>query len=120
MNTCWRDRADRVRRPALSIHRCFDQRVVMRHRFGGLERDEAGPRPAHRPRSAGCRRELFEPAAVEAVCQASRGAPRPRGRIAHYARPAAALDQAATVSREHVERATPEARAQSPVRHRAA
>ena len=120
MNTCWRDRADRVRRPALSIHRCFDQRVVMRHRFGGLERDEAGPRPAHRPRSAGCRRELFEPAAVEAVYQASHGALRPLGRIAHYALLAAALDQAATVSREHVERATPEARAQSPVRHRAA
>ncbi len=108
------------RRLALAIHRSFDQRVVMRHRFGGLQRDEAAPYLAHRLQLAGCRRELFEPPAVEAVFQASQGALRPAGRIAHYALLAAALDQSATVSAEHVERAVPEARARSPLARRAA
>ena len=107
------------RRLALAVNRSLDQRVVVRHRFPGLEREETAAYLAHRLELAGCARALFEPAAVEALYQASRGLLRPTDRIAHYALLAAALDKAPGVSPAHVERAVPEARAQSPVRRRA-
>ena len=111
---------DLERNLTLTIHRSLDQRVVMRHRFGGLERQETDDYIAHRLRLAGCQRPLFEPAAIEAVFQASQGALRPFNRIAHYALLAAALEQARIVSPAHVENAVPEARSQSPLQYRAA
>ena len=108
------------RRLALRKNRSFDQRVVVRHRFPGLDREETAAYLAHRLQLAGCQRALFAPAAVEALYQACRGLVRPADRIAHYALLAAALDKAAEVGPAHVEQAVPEARAQSPVRHRAA
>ena len=107
------------RRLALSIHRSLDQRIVMRHRFPGLAREELEDYLAHRLRLAGCAQALFEPAAVEALFEASQGLLRPVDRIAHYALLAAAVDQARAVSAAHVERALPEARSRSPVQHRA-
>ena len=110
---------DLERRLALSRHRSLDQRVVMRHRFPGLARGELEDYLAHRLRLAGCSQALFEPAAVEALFEASEGLLRPLDRIAHYALLGAALDQARTVSAAHVEQALPEARARSPVQYRA-
>ena len=46
---------------------------------------------------------LFEPAAIEALFQASRGLPRQVNRIAHFALTAAALDQLHTVNIRHLE-----------------
>ena len=54
------------------------------------------------------RAALFEPAAIEAVFQATKGLPRKVGMLAHHSLLAAALDKAKTVSDEHVQRAMPE------------
>ena len=53
---------------------------------------------------------LFEPPAVEALFQSSRGLPRQINRIAHYALSAAALDNARTVNAEHLQHALDELR----------
>ena len=65
---------------------------------------------AHRLRLAGCELPLFEPPAVEALFQASRGLPRQINRIAHYALSAAALAKARTVDAEHMQYALDELR----------
>ena len=59
----------------------------------------------HRLRLAGCEVPLFEPPAIEALFQGARGLPRLIKRIAHYALLAAALDNARTVSAEHIHNA---------------
>ena len=51
---------------------------------------------------------LFEPPAIEALFQSSRGLPRQINRIAHYALSAAALDNARAVGVEHLHRALEE------------
>ena len=102
------------RRLALGIHESLDQRIVMRHRFGGLGREELAPYLLHRLRRAGCQLELFLPAAVEALFLASRGMPRRVDRLAHYALLAAAAAEARHVGAEHVEQALPEARTRAP------
>ena len=57
-------------------------------------------------RLAGCELPLFEPPAVEALCQGARGLPRHTNRIAHYALcAAAALDNARTVNADHLQHA---------------
>ena len=65
----------------------------------------AGANITHRLRLAGSELPLFEPPAVEALFQASRGLPRQINRVAHYALWAAALDSARTVNHEHLQRA---------------
>ena len=57
---------------------------------------------------ANCR--CFDPPAVEALYQGSRGPPRQINRIAHYALSAAALDKARTVNAGHLEHALEELR----------
>ena len=93
------------RRLSMAVHESLNQRLVVRHHLGGLARDELDEYLTHRLRLAGSELPLFEPPAVEALFQASRGLPRQINRIAHYALWAAALDQAHTVNHEHLQRA---------------
>ena len=86
------------RRLSMAIHESLNQRLVVRHHL------------AHRLRLAGSELPLFEPPAVEALFQASRGLPRQINRIAHYSLWAAALDSAHTVNHEHLQRALDELR----------
>ena len=60
--------------------------------------------------AAGSELPLFEPRAVEALFQASRGLPRQINRIAHYALSAAAIAKAPAVDAEHMQRAVDELR----------
>ena len=83
------------RRLSMAIHESLNQRLVVRHHLGGLDRDELDSYLTHRLRLAGSELPLFEPPAVEALFQASRGLPRQINRVAHYALWAAALDSAA-------------------------
>ena len=53
---------------------------------------------------------MFEPPAVEALFQSARGLPRLVDRIAHYALTAAAVNDARTVTAEHLEHAVGELR----------
>ena len=98
------------RRLSMAVHESLNQRLIVRHHLSGLERDELDRYLTHRLRLAGCEFPLFEPPAVEALFQASRGLPRQINRIAHYALSAAALDQARTVNPEHLQRALDELR----------
>ena len=78
----------------------------------GIPRAKAGNNNylTHRLRLAGCELPLFEPCAVEALFQSTRGLPRLINRIAHYALTAAALGNARTVTAEHLEHAVAELR----------
>ena len=98
------------RRLSMAVHESLNQRLVVRHHIGGLERDELDAYLSHRLRLAGCELPLFEPPAAEALFQASRGLPRQINRIAHYALSAAALDNARTVNADHLQRALDELR----------
>ena len=98
------------RRLALAHHEALAQRIVMRYHLNGLRREELEPYLRHALARAGCQLELFEPAACQALFQASHGLPRQVSGLAHFALAAAALDQARTVSAEHVRRACEELR----------
>jgi len=56
----------------------------------------------------GCALPLFEPAAIEALFQATHGLPRKINRVAHYALSAAALAKLRQTSIEHVQAAIEE------------
>ena len=109
---------DLDQRLALARHRALDQRIVMRHRFPGIAREEVEDYLEHRLRLAGCPRKLFAPEAAQALFDASKGLLRPLDNLAHYALAAAAVEQARTVSARHVERAVPETRSRTPVQYR--
>ena len=96
------------RRLTMGVHKSLAQRLVVRPHLAGLVRDELEPYLAQRLTLAGCQLPLFEPPALEALFQASRGLPRQVNRLAHYALLAAASEQARTVSSEHLERACQE------------
>ena len=98
------------RRLAMAVHESLSQRLVVRHHLTGLERDEVDAYLKHQLRLAGCELPLFEPPAVEAMFQATRGLPRQINRIAHYALSAAALDNARTVNAGHLQNALDELR----------
>ena len=78
------------RRLAMAVHESLSQRLIVRHHLNGLDRDELDHYLTHRLRLAGCELPLFEPCAVEALFQSTRGLPRLINRIAHYALTAAA------------------------------
>ena len=59
-------------------------------------------------RLAGCERDLFEPAAIEAIVQATNGMMRKVNRLAHYSLSAAAIGKAKLVNIEHVQAAADE------------
>ncbi len=91
------------RRLAMAVHESLAQRIVVRYHLGGLSREEVAAYLQHRLRLAGTEQMLFEPAAVQALAQASHGLPRKLNRIAHYALSAAALAKARLISAEHVQ-----------------
>lgn len=90
------------RRLGLAAHEALDQRIVVRAHVPGLSRDELEPYLTHLLRRAGTELPLFEPAAVEAIFQATRALPRKINQLAHYALAAAAVAKAKSVSAEHV------------------
>lgn len=96
------------RRLSMAVHESLAQRIVVRHHLAGLTRDELPQYLVHRLHLAGCELPLFEPAAVEALFQATHGQPRKVNRLAHYALSAAAIAKAKTVSIEHVQAALDE------------
>ncbi|MCX2862251.1 AAA family ATPase [Paucibacter sp. PLA-PC-4] len=96
------------RRMAMAVHESLTQRIIVRLHLTGLARDELADYLAHRLRLAGTTVALFEPAAQEALYQASHGLPRRINRIAHYALSAAALANSRLVSAEHLHSAVEE------------
>lgn len=96
------------RRLAMAVHESLAQRIVVRYHLAGLTSDELPEYLTHRLRLAGCELPLFEPAAMEAMYQATQGLPRKVNRLAHYALTSAAIDQARVVNIEHVQAAREE------------
>jgi type II secretory pathway predicted ATPase ExeA len=90
------------RRLAMTVHEALNQRIVVRYHLPPLTRDEAGAYLTHLLRRAGTELPLFEPAAVEAVFQASQGLPRKLNLIAHHGLIAAAIAKAKTVTADHI------------------
>jgi type II secretory pathway predicted ATPase ExeA len=102
--------AELRRRLSLAVHDAFSQRITVRHHLGGLNRQDLGLYLVHLLRLAGTELPLFEPAAIEALHQATQGLPRKVNQHAHHAMIAAALANAKTVSADHVEAAIEEVR----------
>jgi general secretion pathway protein A len=96
------------RRLTMAAHESLAQRIVVRWHLDGLSRAELPQYLEHRLRLAGAATPLFEPAAVEALYQASHGLPRKVNRVAHYALSAAALAKARQIGAEHVQCAVEE------------
>jgi len=96
------------RRLGLAAHEALSQRIVVRYHMAGLTRDELPAYLTHLLRLAGTELPLFEPAAMEAIFQATSGLPRRVSLLAHHALMAAALAKAKAVSVEHVQAALPE------------
>lgn len=96
------------RRMAMAVHESLTQRIIVRLHLTGLARDELADYLGHRLRLAGTTVALFEPAAQEALYQASHGLPRRINRIAHYALSAAALAHSRLVNAEHLHSAVEE------------
>ncbi len=96
------------RRLSMTVHESLAQRLVVQHHLTGLTREELPAYLAHRLELAGCTLPLFEPAAIEALFQATHGLPRKVNRIAHYALTAAALAKAKQVKVEHLQAALDE------------
>jgi general secretion pathway protein A len=92
----------------MAVYEALSQRIVVRYHFAGLTRDELTSYLAHRLRLAGTELPLFEPAAIEAIFQATGGLPRKVNLLAHHALMAAALPRAKAVTAEHVQAALPE------------
>lgn len=96
------------RRLRMAVHESLTQRIVVRYHLSGLTREETPEYLSHRLQLAGCSLPLFEPAAVEALFQATQGLPRKLNQAAHYALSAAALAKAKQVTAEHVQAALEE------------
>ena len=96
------------RRLSMAVHQALAQRVVVRHHMTPLTREEIPDYLAHRLRIAGTEVPLFEPAAEEALFQATSGLPRMINSLAHHALSAAALARAKVVTAEHIQAALPE------------
>lgn len=96
------------RRLGMAVHEALAQRIVVRYHLPALSRDELHAYLAHRLRHAGTELTLFDPAAEEALFQATGGLPRKLNLLAHHALLAAALARTQTVEAEHVRAALPE------------
>lgn len=96
------------RRLRMAVHESLTQRIVVRYHLGGLTREETPAYLSHRLQLAGCTLPIFEPAALEALFQATQGLPRKLNSAAHYALSAAALAKAKQVTAEHVQAALEE------------
>ena len=60
----------------LSVHESLRQRIVMNYNAGGLSDDETRLYIKGRLKGAGCRQEVFDENALEAIAGASKGVPR--------------------------------------------
>jgi type II secretory pathway predicted ATPase ExeA len=100
--------AELRRRLSMAVYEALSQRIVVRYHLSPLTRDELAPYLTHRLRRAGTELSLFEPAAQEALYQATGGLPRKINLLAHHALLAAAVSHAKIVAAEHVEAALPE------------
>lgn len=100
--------AELRRRLSMAVHEALAQRIVVRHHLGGLTREELPRYLTHLLRLAGTELPLFEPAAMEALFQATSGLPRKVNLLAHHALMAAALAKGKVVAAGHVEAALPE------------
>ncbi len=96
------------RRVAMAVHEALNQRIVVRYQLPPLTREEAGQYIVHLLRRAGTELPLFEPAAVEAIFQATGGLPRRINRLAHHALLAAAVAKAKVATADHVQTAISE------------
>lgn len=96
------------RRLGMAVHEPLSQRIVVRHHLAGLTREEMGAYLAHLLRLAGTELPLLEPAALEAIFQATNGLPRKVNLLAHHTLIAAALAKAKTATADHVQAALPE------------
>jgi general secretion pathway protein A len=96
------------RRVGMAVHEALSQRIVVRYQLPPLSRDEAAQYIAHLVRRAGTEMALFEPAAVEAIFQATGGLPRRINRLAHHTLLAAAVAKAKVATADHVQTAIPE------------
>jgi type II secretory pathway predicted ATPase ExeA len=96
------------RRIGMAVHEALNQRVVVRFHLPALARDEIGSYLAHLLRRAGTEMPLFEPAAVEAIFQATQGLPRRINLLAHHTLIAAALQKAKVATADHVQAALAE------------
>jgi len=100
--------AELRRRLSMSVHEALNQRIVLRHHLPGLAREELHDYLSHYLRLAGTELMLFDPQAVEALFQATNGAPRRVNALAHHALIASAIAKAKTVGSQHVEAARSE------------
>lgn len=91
------------RRIAMAVHEALSQRVVVRYHLPPLMRDEVTQYVGHLLRRAGTELPLFEPAAIEAIFQATQGLPRRVNLLAHHALIAAAVAKAKVATAEHVQ-----------------
>jgi general secretion pathway protein A len=96
------------RRIAMAVHEALSQRIVVRYHLPPLTREEAAQYIAHRLRRAGTELPVFEPAAVEAIFQASGGLPRRINGLAHHTLLAAAVAKAKVATADHVQAALAE------------
>src|SRR6266849_6033096 len=95
------------RRLTMAVHDALAQRIVVRHHMAALTRDELTGYLAHRLRLAGAELPLFDPAAEEALFQATSGLPRKINLLAHHTLIAAALARAKLATADHVQAALP-------------
>jgi type II secretory pathway predicted ATPase ExeA len=96
------------RRLAMAVHEPLAQRIVVRYHMGSLASAELGEYLTHLLRLAGTELPLFEPAAVEAIFQATQGVPRRVNSVAHHTLIAAAVAKAKAASVDHVQAALAE------------
>jgi general secretion pathway protein A len=100
--------AELRRRLSMAVYESLCQRIVVRYHLTGLTREEVPAYLTHLLRLAGTELPLFEPAAQEAIFQATQGLPRRVNLLAHHALMAAALGRAKTITIDHVQAALPE------------
>ncbi len=100
--------AELRRRIGMAVHEALSQRVVVRYHLPGLTRDELPKYLAHLLHLAGCEVPLLEPAAIEAVFQATNGLPRKVNLLCQHALIAAAAAKAKAVGIDHVQAALAE------------
>jgi general secretion pathway protein A len=100
--------AELRRRIGMAVHEALSQRVVVRYHLPGLTREELPKYLTHLLHLAGSELPLIEPAATEAVFQATNGLPRKVNLLCQHALVAAAAAKAKAVSIEHVQAALEE------------
>jgi hypothetical protein len=111
----------RIPGPELDLRELFlfeDKRRVQKDRTVSLDgvlspprprpRRKVGPYLGHLLRRVGTEMPLFEPAAVEALFQATQGLPRKINLLAHHTLIAAALQKAKAATADHVQAALSE------------